>query len=34
MYPHIMFSGNISVIGSINRPAINIYLLLFYLSFF
>lgn len=23
MYPHIMFSGNISVIGSINRPAIN-----------
>lgn len=24
MYPHRMFSGNISVIGSINRPAINI----------
>ena len=24
MYPHIMFSGDISVIGSINRPAINI----------
>lgn len=23
MYPHIMFSGNITVIGSINRLAIN-----------